>query len=382
MIIDSADVISLEQAREEWKKHRAIVKAGGDPVQARKLAKLKKKGDDMQTFGSVSREWLERNKGTWSGSHYRRNQSLLDRVLLPTLGALPIGQIELGEVLVALRKVEERSPLSARKAKTVAAKVFDYAVGSGRAKENPARKIVGEQLKAKPEVTHRKALTMDQLAVALRNMKTSSAREVTKAAVMMLLYTALRDFALRGARWQEIDLANALWTVPAARMKGTKAKKREHVVPLPRQAVELLRELAKTTDRGPESFVFVGQASRANCLSEKTLTSALRSFSGVDDVHAHGVRTMLMDFAHENSFPSEVVELQLAHQLGSVSRIRGEAVANVDPGVRKAYLSTPLLDLRAKLIQAWADTLSAMQAGKPLPQFEVGNIVRTRKRGA
>jgi hypothetical protein len=77
-----------------------------------------------------------------------------------------------------------------------------------------------------------------------------------------------------------------------------------------------------------------------------------------------------------------IVELQLSHQLGSVSRIRGEAVANVDPAVKKAYLSSPLLDLRAKLMQAWADTLSAMQAGKPPPQIDVANVVRIRKRAA
>ena len=377
IIIGRYPMISLKQARDELPKYKAIVRAGGDPVQERKLGKLRKVASALQTFAVVAGEWLEHNKAGWSDTHYRRNKALLGRVLLPKLGKLPVTQIDVTILLVALRDEEARSSTNARKARTAASMIFEYAIASGRATENPARAVRGA-LKARPQVEHRKALTLEQVGPTLRAMDDSGIRPVTKAALSLLLYTGLRDFSLRAATWSEIDFDNALMTVAAERMKGRKGRKEPHVVPLPKQALKVLHELAKTTNHGPDSYIFP-QSGRAKPMAEKTLCTALRTVSGVPDVTAHGCRTLINSALYEAGFRSEAIEVQLAHSVGKIARDRNEPISNADPQVRAAYMSTPFLDLRRSMMQHWADMCSALRDNKPLPRVRVDNVRRLRQ---
>jgi integrase len=144
----------------------------------------------------------------------------------------------------------------------------------------------------------------------LNALAASSAQPVTQAALKMMLYTGLRDAALRGARWQEIDYGAAVWTVPPERMKGRKDRRKAHAVPLPRQAIAVLKQLQRLTDRGPESFIFPGPG-KAGCLSENTLCKVLRTLGF--DVTAHGLRSLITDALYEAGFRSEAIERQFAH---------------------------------------------------------------------
>jgi len=163
---------------------------------------------------------------------------------------------------------------------------------------------------------------------------------------------------LRAARWQEIDYAAAVWTVPSDRMKGRHDKRMPHAVPLPRQAIALLKQFQPLTDRGPESFIFPGPG-KAGCLSENTLCKVLRTIGF--DVTAHGLRSLITDALYEAGFRSEAIERQFAH-----------ADHNV---VRAAYLRSDFLDYRHGMMQHWANMVDALKTGKPMPKMKGGNVL-------
>jgi integrase len=228
-------------------------------------------------------------------------------------------------------------------------------------------------MRPRPPVVPRGALKLTEVGEMLRRLDDAGLRETTKAGIKMLIYTGLRDFSLRAARWEEIDFVNAMWTIPAERMKARKGKKKPHVVPLPRQALAVLRELA--TDPDPHAFIFPGAGGH---MAEKTLSTGLRSL-GFDGVTAHGCRSLITDFCYEAGFRSEAIEAQMSHQLGTISRERREAVGQLDPSVRAAYLRSPFLDLRIVMMQYWADVLDSLKADQPMPQVLVDNVVRIKR---
>jgi integrase len=229
-------------------------------------------------------------------------------------------------------------------------------------------------MKPRPPVKHRGALKLGEVGEMLRPLDDAPLRDATRSAILLLMYTGLRDFALRGARWKEIDFEAKLWEIPAERMKGRVGRRKAHVVPLPRQAIKVLRELA--VDPKPDDFIFAGQR-RNKCIAENTITVALRSL-GFPGVTAHGCRSLLTDFCYEAGFRSEAVESQMSHQLGTISRERQEAIGQLDPQVRGSYLRSPFLELRTTMMAHWADTMDALKAGKPVPRVRVDNVRRIR----
>jgi integrase len=191
----------------------------------------------------------------------------------------------------------------------------------------------------------------------LKKLSSSGVEPVTRAGLLLMLCTGLRDSTLRGARWQEIDLKAAKWTVPPERMKS----RREHAVPLPRQAVAILKELAKLTRRNASSFVFASR-SKAGFLAENTLRLALHGLGF--KVTAHGFRSLLTDLLNERGFNADAIERQLDHS----SRDK----------VRAAYLRSDFFDYRRKMMQWVADWAEAQQAGTAAPALPA-NVVTLRK---
>jgi integrase len=276
-------------------------------------------------------------------------------------------------LLAALRDIEKKSHTNARKARTAASLIFDYAISTGRTNENPAKATL-KALAPRPVEQRRKALSIDQVGPTLRTLEHSRIRPITRAALLMLLYTGLRDYSLRGAQWSEVDLQHATWTIPAARMKGRKGKKKPHTIPLPKQAVRVLRELHGTGTK-PDGYIFPNQNRRGH-MAEKTLCEALRVVSGVSDVTAHGCRSLITNALYEAGFRTEAIEVQMAHDIGTIAREHNEPVKSADPKVRAAYLRTGFLEQRATMMQWWADTLDALKANKPAPH--VRNVVKLR----
>ena len=344
--------ISLERARAEHARHRDVLRHGRDPVTARRVEKAQIRKAAGETFSAVADEWLEYHRPTWTAVHHERNGGLLRRVLHPVLGQLPLREIDATAVLSALKAAENDGILeSARRARAIAKQVFDYAIATGRASINPARDL-GKALR-KPEVGHFAALQAEQIGSFLTVLDASGATAVTKAALLLMLYTGLRDGSLRGAKWSEIDLEAAKWTIPAERMK----RREEHSVPLPRQAVAVLKTLHPSTHRGPDSFVFASSG-KAGFLAENTLRIALHRLGF--EVTAHGFRSLLTDELYKAGFRSEWVERQMHHRDKNA--------------VRAAYLRTDFYEQRLPMMQWWADNCDALKAGGTAPALP-GNVI-------
>jgi integrase len=350
--------LTLDQARKDARTAREMVTNGLSPSIERKLSVKRNVQRGKATFEAIATEWLARNKPTWSGHHHERNEGLLRRILYPEIGALPVHEITEAILLGALRKAYDSGiQESARRARAVAQQVFQFAKDTHRASHNPARELVGSSVLKKPEVRHFAALKPDQVGPLLRKLEASDTEPATQAALHLMLVTGLRDGALRPARWEEFDLTGAVWTVPAERMKSG----REHRLPLPRQAVAILKDLAKLTERGPDSFVF---AIRGKHLAENTLRLAMHRLAF--KVTAHGFRSLLTDLLNERGFNADAIERQLDH----VTKDK----------TRAAYLRTDFFDYRRPMMQWVADWASAQKAQKVEPSVP-RNIVPIRKTG-
>ncbi len=350
--------VSLTDARVEARKARALIAAGHHPTAARRVERAQQAESRDATFKSLSVEWLERCRADWSPHYYERNEGLLRRVLWDDLGRLPIVEISEPVLLKALRKTYDAGQKeSARRARAVAASVFQYAKDTHRADSNPARELASSSLLKKPDVRHFAAMQKDQVGPFLRAMVKSETEDVTRVALVLMLYTGLRDFALRAAKWDEINLETATWTVPAERMKSG----RVHTIPLPTQAVEMLTVLAAQTRRKPDAYVFASRG-KAGFLAENTLRVRLHALGF--KVTAHGFRSLMTDLLNEQGFNADAIERQLDH----VERNK----------VRAAYLRSEFIDYRRTMMQWLADWADAQRKKTAVPELP-SNVVPLRQ---
>lgn len=331
--------VSLQAARGKAESSRALAKTGANPATAQKVARAARTAQDKTTFGSVADDWLKHNSTGWSAHHTERNEGLLRRYLLPQLGRLPVDFIEESFLFQILKQVYDSGRReSARRARAVAAQVFSYARATHCGTRNPAREMADNRYFRKPPVKHFAALSqsdVERLVTALNKTGTDQIlAPQTVCALKIALYTGLRDASIRAARWSEINLETAVWTVPAERMKS----RRTHQIPLPRQAIEALSALRPLTFRTEHSFVFPGKG-KAGHLAENTLRMALHSLGFA--VTAHGMRSLITDVLNENGFNRDAIERQLDHQERNQ--------------VRRAYLRSDFLAERTTMMQWFAD---------------------------
>lgn len=347
--IGSYPHVLLEKARRERDKHREVLRQGQDPIVARQVHRARAQRASAETFEAIAQEWLEHRKPDIAPVTHERNAGLVRRVLLPKIGALPLREIDATVLLSALRVTEKKGlRMSVRRARTIAGQIFTYAMASGRANANPARDVA-KALTKKPETTHYAALSVAQIAPLLKALEGGpGVTDTVAAALKLLLYTGLRDGSLRGAQWKEIDFDKREWTIPAQRTK----RREEHTVPLPTQAIAVLKQLHRLTGRGAESFVFASTG-KAGFLAENTLRLALHRLGF--KVTAHGFRSLLTDELYKAGFRSEWVERQMHHKDANE--------------VRAAYLRTDFREQRATMMQWWADACDAMRTGKQAPKL-------------
>jgi integrase len=352
--------VTLEEARDVAGDARKLVAAGINPRVDRKVNVARNIERGEATLQAVADEWMARHKEDWSPHHHERNEGLLRRILLPELGALPIAEITEPMLLAPLKKAYDSGIReSARRARAVAAQVFAYAKDTHRATSNPARELAASSVLKRPEVTHFAAIKAKEVGPMLKKLAASGVDPVTRAALLLMLLTGLRDSTLRGGRWQEIDLKAAKWTVPGERMKS----RREHAVPLPRQAVSILKQLAKLTRKNANSFIFASRG-KAGFLAENTLRLALHGLGF--KVTVHGFRSLLTDLLNERGFNADAIERQLDH--------------SSKDKVRAAYLRSDFFDYRRTMMQWVADWAEAQQAGSAAPTLPA-NVITLRRAG-
>jgi integrase len=345
--------ISLLDARSRHCEARKAIAHGIDPGEQKKALK-KVQADIKNSFEVVAREWHGKNKTAWTPGHADTLNERLERDVFPWLGQQPIDTIKAPDVLRVLRRVESRGAIeTAHRIKTVCGQVFRYAVATGRADSDPTAALKGALPSAK--VKHRAAITEpNKFADLLRAIDGYEGSFVVKCALQIQALTFVRPGELRHGEWSEIDLDAAQWNIP-----GEKTKLRQpHVVPLSKQAVDILKELKPLTDKG--HYVFPNGRGLARPLSDNGVLVALRTMGFTkEQMTGHGfraaARTILDEVLNQRV---DLIEHQLAH-------------AVKDPNGR-AYNRTAHLPARREMMQRWADYLDGLKAGaKVLPITKV-----------
>jgi integrase len=352
MGLGSAQDVSLAEARDAAESARRLIRDGVDPIEHRRASRKVaiEARERTVTFAQAAAHYIAANEAGWRNPQNQNQwRSSIRRYALPVIGDLPCGAIGTSHVLKILEPIWRSKPETAGRVRGRLETVLSYATVRGwREGPNPAvwRGHLQLMLPAKAkvhEVKHHAALDwreMPAFMAQLRGRATEHGGMGARALAFAIL-TAARSGEVRGARWGEIDLERATWTIPAARMKGA----REHRVPLAVPALAILIELATLMD--PSGLVFHGQR-HGTLMSDVTLTAVLRRM-GRGDLTAHGFRSSFRDWAAETTaHPNHVVELALAHAIGNK--------------VEAAYRRGDLFEKRAALMADWAAYLSRPRA--------------------
>lgn len=346
--------ITLARARERSQEARRSMAEGVDPGEARRLARITGALAKADTFEAVATELLKKRVKEGIAEATRNKTVWLLDFALPDLGKRPVADISSAEVLAVLRKVEVRGKLeSARRLRSVIGQVFRYAIATARAANDPTIALQGAL--TTPKVKHRAAI-LDPIAFGgmLRAIEGFEGQPTTRAALQLMALLFVRPGEMRMAKWSEFDLAAAVWTIPAARMK----MRRDHRLPLARQAVAILKALQPMTAHGKEGFVFPSVRSTARPMSANTLNAALRRLGyDKEEATAHGFRATATTLLNESGkWSRDAIERAMSHQ--------------EQDAVRRAYARGEYWDERIRMAQWWADKLDTLRNG--------GQVVRLK----
>jgi integrase len=335
----------LKDAREGRDDARKLLDQGVDPSARRRATRAISTHAAANTLESVGREWWEsvhfhQVKPTHSGRNLRR----LELYIFPPLGRRPIAEISPGELLEALRRIEQSGRVdTAHRVRTLCSQVFRYAVATGRAEHDIASDL-RDALRSTVTKHHAAIVSPEEIGPLLRAMDGYSGQPATRAALRLAPLLFVRPGELRQAEWKDLDLDAGEWNLTPS--KGGEPL----VVPLPRQAVEVLRDIEALTGQG--RYVFPSAAGRGRPMAENTVNAALRRMDYKDIMTGHGFRAMARTVLVERlDYPAEHVEMQLAHAVR-------------DP-LGRAYNRTTYLDQRREMLQAWADYLDGLRDDGP-----------------
>ena len=352
MALGSYPAVNLAAARKARDIARIQKSDGYNPVQLRKLEKLKAKISGGDTFKLIALHWYGKQKSNWSATHAFRIKRQLERDLFPFIGERPMAQIHAMELLAALQKIEERGALeTADRALGLARQVWDYWLPTADVQQ----RNITEGLRARlvPYRGKNFAAIVDpkRMGELMRAIKGYRGGEIVKTALHLTPLLYQRPGNLRMMEWKELDLDGALWTIPSSKMKRTVQGKEQgepHVVPLPKQAVALLLSLKPRTGHG--TYVFPGERDHQRPISDNSVRSALYSLGFGKEQTWHGfrasARTMLVD---ELNIDYKVIEANLAH---TVKDANGTS-----------YNRTKYIAQRFEMIQKWADYLDKLATG-------------------
>lgn len=340
--------ISLAQAREARDEARKLLATGTDPMAQRKAEKLARRLAVEDTFAAVAKQWWTSWKAARSDSHTLYVWRRLEADVFPAIGARPISEIEAPELVAMMKKIEERGALDiAKRALQTCGQVFRYAIAHGVARRNPAIEIRPSDVLASRKKENYARIDAKELPDLLRKIEVYQGSPITRTAIKLMAMTFVRTKELIGARWEEIDLDAARWDIPPERMK----MKTPHIVPLSSQAITLLRSLQTLTGHGP--MLFPGERDHEKPMSNNTILMALERMGYKHRMTGHGFRGIASTLLHEQGWPHEHIELQLAHQERNA--------------VSASYNHALYLQPRATMMQAWSNYLDACIAGNVTP---------------
>ena len=352
MALGSYPDVSLKAGRLKRDAAKATKSAGIDPVQARKLEKLKATRNTGDTFRVIAMEWYGKQASQWSDGHAHRMLRQLERDLFPSIGERPIAQIHAIELLAALHKVEERGALeTADRALMLARQIWDYWLPTAGVEQRNITEGLKARLKPYRGKSFAAIVEPNRFGELMRAIHSYKGGPIVRTALQLAPLLYQRPGNLRMMEWAELDLDAAQWTIPSMKMKRTKEEKENgeaHTVPLPAQAVTLLRNIQPLTGRGV--YVFPGERSHDRPISDNSVRSALYALGFGKEQSWHGfrasARTMLVD---ELNLDPQVIEANLAHV--------------VKDSNGRSYNRTQYLKQRREMVQQWADYVDKLAKG-------------------
>ncbi|KQU49773.1 integrase [Sphingomonas sp. Leaf339] len=320
---------TLAEAREAALQNRKAARVGDDPIAA------KKRSTSILSFEEAAKSIHELSKPTWKNDkHGQQWINTLTTYAFPYIGKRRVDIINSSDVLAVLTPIWNSRPETARRVRQRIGTVLDWSIAQGWRTDNPTKATIkGLPKHDRSKVEHRKALPYDKVGDAIAKIRASDAGIATKLAFEFLVLTATRSGETREAVWSEFDLSNAVWTIPAARMKA----KKSHRVPLSTRCLAILKE-AKALKRQSDDLVFPG-TKEGKPLSDMTLSKLVKEL-GIEAV-PHGFRSSFRDWSGETTaHPREVIELAMAHG------IKDKAEA--------AYARSDLFEKRRALMNDWS----------------------------
>lgn len=335
--------ISLAEARERCLDARKLLHDNIDPSAERKDAKVRAKAGADNSFEAIARQWHDNFKEKWSDRHATTVINRLERDIFPEIGKMPITEVRPRHIIAALKKVQDRGAFEpAHRLRQYCSQVFRYAIAHEFAENNPATDV-GMVLKPVKK-GHYASLDIKEIPYFLYALERNEARlhHDTRQAITLLMLTFVRTKELIESKWDEFDLEEAQWIIPAERMK----MRNEHIVPLSKQALKILNDLKERNEKW--EWVFPGHHSKRKHMSNNTILKGIERLGFKGRMTGHGFRALAMSAIKEKlNYRHEVIDRQLAHAPKSM--------------VQRAYDRAQFLDERKIMMQEWADYLDSVK---------------------
>lgn len=333
--------LSLQEARVERDSARALVKQGIHPSHERARAKAESIASNKDTFQVMAQEWIEESRARWTPYYTSQIESYMKRDVYPKIGRRPMRSITSADVLDIIKAISGRGAKAAAiNVRQWISAVFSRAVANLRADADPAAAL--RRTVVRDPVEHARALSNDEIKLFYARLEKFGGNRTTAIALNLLLHLWTRTAELRKAEWREFNLDDARWIIPAGRMK----RRRKHLVPLPTQAVVMLRELQSITGAGVH--LFPNMRRPRDVMSATTVNRALEHMGfATGEVTGHDFRATASTHMLEKGYGKEVVDAQLAH----AKKTRTDA----------AYDHAIYLPKREEMMQVWADHLERLR---------------------
>ena len=367
-------IVSLQEARKRHFEAREQLAQGIDPSAVKKATKATKDGLLANSFELVAREWYEMWHKDKAKEHSDKIIARLGKDVFPYIGRKPVALIKAPDVLEVCRRIEKRGAIeTAHRVKFCISQVIRYAIATGRAERDPCPDLRGALQPVQPQPLP--SLTEPaKVGELMRDIDAYKGTHIVRSALALAPLVFVRPGELRTARWEDIDLDNAEWVFHYLKQRTTIKTKRKLVVPLSRQAVEILNDLHPLT--GDDEYVFPGLRP-GRPISDGTINKALRTM-GYDtrtEITGHGFRAMARTVIAERlHLDTHWIERQLSHK---TSEKLGES-----------YDRAQYLDDRRQMMQTWADYLDGLKAAQlhgnklagdePMERIDGGKTSRKR----
>ena len=338
--------VSLAQARERRGDARKLLANDIDPGIVKQAQKASKLELAENSFEVIAREWFVRHAPNWKENHSSKIIARLEKDVFPWIGAQSIAEIAAPALLATIRRIEARGALeTAHRALACCGQVFRYAVSTGRAERDPTGDLRGSLPPVKRD-KHFAAITEPKkVGELMRDIDGYQGSYIVKSAFKLSPLLFVRPGELRKMEWKDLSLDTAEWCYFITKTET------QHIVPLARQAVEVLREIQPLTGRG--KYVFHGERDHDRPMSDNAIRSALRRMGWAnDEMTPHGFRAMASTILDNMGYKQEWLERQLAHE-----------EANKVKAAYKRDAWRMYLPERTAMMQAWADYLDKLKAG-------------------